>query len=71
MKFKRLGFTLSTVHGFNNHTSVLMYLHCFPLAKIVTDNLCVVRAFIDRDELYFKVSLPKFLDETENRQVLS
>ena len=33
-----------------------MYLHCFPLAKIVTDNLSVVRAFIDRDELYFEVS---------------
>ena len=41
-----------------------------PLAKIVTDNLCAVGAFIDRDEPQFVVSSPKFLDEKKSLQVL-
>ena len=55
---------------FNNDTSFLNNLSLLPLAKIVTDNLCGVRAFIERDELHFEVSLPKFLDEKKDLQVV-
>ena len=54
---------------FNNDTSFLNNLSLLPLAKIVTDNLCEVRAFIERDELHFEASLPKFLDEKKDLQV--
>ena len=40
---------------FNNDTSFLNNLSLLHLAKIVTDNLCGVRAFIERDELHFEV----------------
>ena len=51
---------------FNNDTSFPNNLALVPLAKIVTDNLCGVRAFIERDELHFEASLPKFLDEKKD-----
>ena len=55
---------------FNNDTSFLNNLSLLPLAKIVTDNLCEVRAFIERDELHFEASLPKCLDEKKDLQVV-
>ena len=55
---------------FNNDTSFLNNLSLLPLAKIVTDNLCGVRTFIERDELHFEASLPKFLDEKKDLQVV-
>ena len=51
---------------FNNDTSFPNNLSLVSLAKIVTDNLCGVRAFIERDELQFEASLPKFLDEKKD-----
>ena len=48
---------------FNNDTSFLNNLSLLPLAKIVTDNLCGVCAFIERDELHFEASLPKLRPE--------
>ena len=51
---------------FNNDTSFPNNLSLVPLAKIVTDNLYRVRAFIERDELHFEASLPKFLDEKKD-----
>ena len=51
---------------FNNDTSFPNNLSLVPLATIVTDNLCGVRAFIERDELHFEASLPKFFDEKKD-----
>ena len=45
---------------FNNDTSFPNNLSLVPLAKIVTDNLCGVRAFIERDELHFEASCQNF-----------
>ena len=55
---------------FNNDTSFPNNLSLVPLAKIVTDNLCGVRAFIERDELHFEASYKIFRREEGSSRCL-